>query len=283
MARVVIFGSGHVASDLLVKIERSPAVELVGIIGRSQDSPGILLARKVGANFLTSGFAGLSKSLEHHNLDWVIDASSAEANVTVRSITRASGVRLLDLTPSPDSYPFLQGFTNPSELNDQAHVGLVSCGAQSAFPVLVGLGVLGEFSHVELTSSLSSASVGKGTRANLDAYIEKTTKALDQIARSSKVILIVNPAEPPIDMTVTMFVKFIDESIQEIEVQQQMSAMLPRVLELIPGLSFLDDPLKVGDFFQIAFRVKGEGDYLPSYAGNLDVINRAAMTILEGQ
>lgn len=283
MIQLVIFGSGHVASDLLIKIQRSSLVELVGIVGRSEDSPGIGLARELGATFLTSGFAGLSKLLETETVDWVIDASSAEANVTVRSITKARGVRLLDLTPSPDSFPFLQGFSAPSEMAGRKHVGLVSCGAQSAFPVLTGLSELGEIAHVELTSSLSSASVGSGTRANLDAYIEKTTKALDLIAASSKVILIVNPAEPPIDMTVTMFVKFGDETLRTFQVRRRIRAMLPRLLELIPGLAFLDDPLRVGDFFQIAFRVKGAGDYLPQYAGNLDVINRAAMSILESQ
>lgn len=278
---VAVFGSGNVGSDLLIKLSRSRTLSIEAVIGRRPDSPGVLLAKEQGLRVSASGLEGLDKTLSSGSVDWVIDASSTVANASVLEIARAHDVRVLDLTPSVESTPFLPGFTDIKGLSGKDHIGLVSCGAQASFPVLTALAHLGEIKRVELTSSLASASVGPGTRVNLDAYIDKTSDALLRIARESKVILIVNPADPPIEMSVTLFVQFEDNSVTPATLSDALDRRWAEILKLIPGIVLVGIPTRTADHIQLSFKVTGAGDYLPKYAGNLDVITRAAVNFLE--
>lgn len=121
---------------------------------------------------------------------------------------RRSGVRLLDFTPSSLNKQFCPGALE--ELPDGRDIGLISCGGQSSIPVVSLLRRRWQFKSVELTSALASRSVGPATRKNLDEYISKTERALRHYSRAAdaKVILIVKPAVPPVNMRVSLFVQF---------------------------------------------------------------------------
>jgi acetaldehyde dehydrogenase (acetylating) len=278
---VVVFGTGNVGSDLLMKLSRSSRLAVGAVIGRRADSPGVLLARERGFLVLTAGAESLGEFLATNRVRWVIDASSTAVNQAVLEIAQAHSVRVLDLTPSAESTPFLPGVSDIAQFVDHSHVGLVSCGAQASFPVLSVLTELGRLKRIELTSSLASDSVGPGTRSNIDAYIDKTSDALLQISDESKVILIINPATPPIDMSFSLFLQFRDYSVTPLAAATALARRWPEVLELVPGLSMVASPKWMGDHIQISFKVEGAGDFLPKYAGNLDVITRAAVSFLE--
>lgn len=278
---IAVFGTGNVGSDLIVKLSRSPRLAVSAVIGRRSDSPGVLLAKDLGFPVFAGGTHSLKEFLSSNRVRWVVDASSATVNETVLEIASAHSVPVLDLTPSAQSMPFLPGFSDLALFRDYGHVGLVSCGAQASFPILSVVAELGRLKRIELTSSLASDSVGPGTRANIDAYIDKTSDALLELADESKVILIINPALPAIDMSLSVFLQFQDDSVTPLLVANKLTSRWADIVALVPGLTMTASPKWTADHIQVSFKVEGAGDFLPKYAGNLDVITRAAVNFLE--
>lgn len=276
---VGIFGTGNIGSDLMAKLLKSDDVSIEFVVGRRDDSPGIKLARKSGIPSSVEGIAGLRAALESAKVDWVADTSSAETHILVReAVLPHSGIRLLDFTPSALSEQFCPGALE--ELPDGRDIGLISCGGQSSIPLVSLLRRRWEIKSVELTSALASKSVGPATRANLDEYITKTERALRHYSGTEdvKVILIVNPAAPPINMRVSLFVQF-TESIQTDEVDRYLLDFSSQLNEYIPNFRLLGKTAQVGDDLLISFQVTGFGDYLPPYAGNLDILTHTAVNI----
>lgn len=281
-ARIGVFGTGNIGSDLLIKLSKSSKVSVEFVVGRSETSRGIKLARELGYRVFVGGLESLAVALANHPVDWLADASNASTHLELRhQVEGKFGTRVLDFTPSMASEFYSPGTGQP--LPTGWDISLISCGGQSSLPVLAVLKNLGAIDRVELVSSLASRSVGLGTRENLDEYIETTERAISYFSQcaESKVVLIINPAEPPINMRVTLFVRF--KSLVSADLVESILNQRANELAIwIPNLKFLTPAASSGSDIQISYQVTGNGDLLPPYAGNLDVLTHVAMKIFEG-
>jgi acetaldehyde dehydrogenase len=135
--------------------------------------------------------------------------------------------------------------------------------------------------YIEVVSSIASASAGPATRVNLDEYIHTTEQAIKFFTGISqtKAILNLNPAFPCIDMQTTIFakVKYLDMQ----KFTRLAEDIEKKVQNYVPGYKILLNPLIENKRIIVIIQVKGQGDYLPDYAGNLDIINCAALAIAE--
>lgn len=281
--RIGLFGTGNIGSDLLIKMSKSSRTSIEFVVGRSETSRGVMIARELGYRVFVGGLESLEKALQSYQIDWLADASNATTHLEVRKLVQEkSGIRVLDFTPSHLSEAYSPGTGQP--IPRGWDLSLISCGGQSSLPLLEELKGLGEMERVELVSSLASRSVGPGTRANLDEYIETTEKAIATFTgcRESKVVLIINPAEPPINMRVTLFVRF-KSSVSAQKVEALLQQKREKLSSWIPQLKFLAPAALWGQDLQISYQVTGNGDYLPPYAGNLDVLTHVAVKVFEGE
>lgn len=279
LTRVGVFGTGNIGSDLIAKLLKRNDVHISFVVGRRADSPGVVMAQRAGVPVFVSGLSGLRDALESYSADWVADTSSAETHIAVREIlNQRPGVKLLDFTPSPLSRPYCPG--SLEQLPDDSDIGLISCGGQSSIPVIALLGERWRISAIELTSALASRSVGPATRENLDQYISKTESAIRHYSGCSdvKVILIINPANPPINMRVSLYIQF-EETVPTKEIDAHLRSNLDRLERFIPNFKLVGEVASAGDFALVSFQVTGLGDYLPPYAGNLDILTHTAMEI----
>jgi acetaldehyde dehydrogenase len=206
---VVVFGTGKIGSDLILKfIKLSLPLNLI-VIGRRKESSGIEIASKHSIEFHTDGMNSLAEILKSRKIDYLIDASSAETHEMILDILDSNQkISIIDLTPSKKSKSFVLGIDKLTTKN--FNIGLISCGAQVSIPPLITISNFYPIEYVEIVTSLSSKSVGIATRDNLDDYIYKTEEAIVHYAGSSraKAILIVNPAKPEIPMNISLYLKF---------------------------------------------------------------------------
>jgi len=279
--KVGIFGTGNIGTDLLVKLGKQPAIEVSFVIGRRLDSPGIKMAKSLEIPFNVDGLLGLEAALLDHQIEWLADTSSAMLHTDVRKIVEnCSTARILDFTPSKLSTPFVPMVdTNVSTARD---LGLISCGAQSSIPLVSLIAEKFNLTRVELVSSLASKSVGPATRLNLDEYIEKTEQALTSYSDcpNVKAILIVNPASPPINMSVALYLRSDNPGFQPRKLDDLIQNRIFELSMHIPNFRQLGPVVKIGEDLLIAYEVTGSGDYLPPFAGNLDVLTHAAARIM---
>lgn len=279
--KVGIFGTGNIGTDLLVKLSKQPEIEVSFVIGRRADSPGIKLARDLGVFSSVEGLSGLKAALLENQIEWVADTSSAMLHTEVRKIVEDfSTARILDFTPSDLSTPFVPMVDR--QFSTARDLGLISCGAQSSIPLVSLIAEKFKLTRVELVSSLASQSVGPATRLNLDEYIEKTERALSSYSRCSnvKAILIVNPALPPINMSVALYLRSNESGFQPSQVNKLISDRLTELKAHIPNFRQLGPAVQRDEDLLIAYEVTGSGDYLPAFAGNLDVLTHAAAGII---
>jgi len=196
---VAIIGTGKIGIDLLFKIRRSKILTCVLVSGRSANSDGLKIARELG---ISTSIHGIDAVLECGNIDIIFDATSAAAHIKHWQLIDKTGIRIIDMTPSKLGKSVVPA-VNILEATVLQHVNMISCGGQSSLPIINAVSsVVNEIDYVELVSSISSKSAGKATRVNLDEYIDNTELAILEFskAKRSKVILILNPAEPPVNM-----------------------------------------------------------------------------------
>jgi acetaldehyde dehydrogenase len=159
---------------------------------------------------------------------------------------------------------------------------MITCGGQASIPVAYALSKLhSEIEYIEVASSIASRSAGPATRYNIDEYIDATEGALIKFtnARRAKAILILNPAHPPIDMQTTIYVKIDNPDITE--ARRAVTSMAEQIRKYVPGYEVIVPPTMEGSKLVTTVRVRGNGDHLPQYAGNLDIINCAAVAMAE--
>lgn len=282
-SRVGIFGTGNIGTDLLVKLSKIQECEIAFVIGRNNDSRGVRVARELGMNLYLGGLEDLRVALDAHSVDWVADTSSAEVHTKVREIVLPHpGIRILDFTPSRLSTPYVPAIQGLED--SERDLGLISCGAQSSLPLVHLIAQRWHLARVELVSSLASKSVGPATRLNLDEYIEKTEASLRHYGacQNVKTILIVNPAEPPINMTVSLYIQFGNKSPEAKLVDQLIGENFDYLTNFIPNFRLLAASENIGEDILITYEVTGNGDYLPPYAGNLDVLTATAAKLVTG-
>jgi acetaldehyde dehydrogenase len=274
--RAAILGPGNIGTDLMVKLRRVPIIDVALLVGIYEDSPGLERARAAG---IEVSAAGMEAVLARDDIELVFDATSAHAHAEGAPRLREAGKVVIDLTPAAVG-PYVVPSVNLGEHLDAPNVNMVSCGGQATIPFVHAVDRVGDVSYAEIVATISSRSAGQGTRQNIDEFTVTTARGLEVVggADQGKAIIILNPAEPPILMRDTIFAVVRDPRRDEIA--ESVHAMADDMRRHVPGLRllFLDVD---GDRVTIMIEVEGAGDFLPRYAGNLDVMTAAATRVGE--
>jgi acetaldehyde dehydrogenase len=279
---VSILGSGQIGTDLLVKLSKLSEFKVTLVSGRREDSPGLKIAKGLSIPTSTEGIDGI---LGLKDLNVVIDCTSAADHLVHWEIIKDLNIHVLDMTPAKigDVYiPYV--LPTKSKLEKRyLNLNLVTCGGQSASPIVHALSKILKISRVEIASNIASLSAGPATRANIDEYIHTTESVLEMVsgALDTKAILVLNPAVPPITMQTTIYVDF--EEVLELDegsILNCINQTTRGMQSYVPGVRLLMRPVITPNRVTITLQVKGNGDYLPSYSGNLDIINAAAIQAL---
>lgn len=277
--RVAILGSGNIGTDLLVKVLRSEAMTCTAFIGRRSGSPGMLKAESLGVNVSSESIDYLR---QHPDCcDLVFDATSARDHRAHWEILRHLGLPVIDLTPAQIGGMCVPA-VNMQQCLSQPNVNMVTCGGQAAIPIAYAIGQTHQdVDYVEVVSSIASRSAGPATRLNLDEYIHTTEHGVKQFsgARRTKAILNLNPAEPCINMQTTVLARVAQPDLAAL--RDAVHEISRKIRAYVPGYEVILGPLLEGDRVVVMVRVRGLGDYLPAYAGNLDIINCAAIATAE--
>ncbi len=276
--RVAIIGTGNIGADLMIKVERSPLLELVGMAGIDPDSDGLRRARERGHRVTHLGLADLLDQVP--GIDLAFDATSAAAHPEHARLLAARGIRSVDLTPAALG-PAVVPPVNLSEHADAPEVTLITCGAQATIPVVAAISRVAPLPYAETVSTVASRSAGPGTRQNIDEFTAATARGLETIggAQRAKAIIILNPAEPPIMMRNTIYAEVGDADHAAIEAS--IHAAVAAVAAYVPGYRLTGGPLFADGVATVMVEVEGAGDNLPPYAGNLDIMTSAAVRVAE--
>ena len=281
--RCALIGSGNIGTDLIYKIQRSPVLEPVWMVGIDPESEGLARAREMGLKTTAAGVDGLLPHVLEDNIQIAFDATSAYVHAENSRKLNALGVMMIDLTPAaigPLCVP-------PVNLREHAekvemNVNMISCAGQATIPIVAAVSSVQPVSYGEIVASLASKSIGPGTRANLDEFTYTTSNAIEVVgkARKGKALAIINPAEPPMMMRNTISCLTDDEPQQE-KITASVLAMIREVQKYVPGYRLVNGPLFDGKRVTVFMEVAGLGDYLPKYAGNLDIMTAAATRTAE--
>lgn len=276
--KVAIIGSGNIGSDLLAKLLRSDTLEVVGMAGIERDSPGLARAASAGVLATYEGLSGLLERVDR--IDLAFDATSARAHREHARLLAGRGIRCVDMTPAALG-PAVVPSVNIDAHRDAMDINLITCGAQATVPVVAALSRVARVQYAEIVSTISARSAGPGTRQNIDEFTQSTAAALERVggAERGKAIILLNPADPPIVMRNTVYADLRDHD--EALVTDAVLAAVARVAEYVPGYRLTTPPLVDGALVTVLLEVQGAGDYLPSYAGNLDIMTSAAVRVAE--
>jgi acetaldehyde/propanal dehydrogenase len=281
--KCALIGSGNIGTDLIYKLRRSEVLEPVWMVGIDPASEGLALAKELGLKVTSDGIDGLLPYIAADDIQIAFDATSAYVHAENSRKVNAQGVLMIDLTPAaigPLCVPpvNLREHTAKLEMN----VNMISCAGQATIPMVYAVSRLQSVSYAEIIASLSSKSVGPGTRANLDEFTYTTSNALKAVggAREGKAIAIINPAEPPMIMRNTVYCRT-DEAPRAKEIIESVHDMIAEVQKYVPGYKLVNGPIFDGNRVAIYLEVAGLGDYLPRYAGNLDIMTAAATRTAE--
>ena len=276
-AKVGIMGSGNIGTDLMYKIERSDFLEMSVMVGIDPESDGLKRAKNRGYTVIDTGIDGLSEKLDM--VDIVFDATSAYAHHKNNEILVASGKKVIDLTPAAIG-PFVVPSVNLREHLDKENVNMVTCGGQATIPIIHAINRVVAVEYAEIVATIASKSAGPGTRANIDEFTRTTSKAIEEIggAKKGKAIIILNPAEPPLIMRDTVHI-LIEHEVDESLIINSINKMIEQVKKYVPGYSLRGEPQFDGKKISVFLEVNGAADYLPAYAGNLDIMTAAAVQV----
>ena len=277
--RVAILGSGNIGTDLLIKVQRSNFLECVLFIGRNLASPGMGKAIALGFKVSEESIGSILKNPD--TVDLVFDATSAKDAKVHWEILNKLGKIVIDLTPAKLGLLCIPA-VNLDEVLKHRNVNMITCGGQASIPLVYLISkTQRNVEYIEVVSSIASKSAGPATRLNLDEYIDTTENGIRYFSGVSrtKAILNLNPANPCIDMQTTIFAQ-LDNPDMDILISA-VATMVNKIQKYVPGYSLLVPPIYENGRIAIMVKVQGLGDYLPKYAGNLDIINCAAIKITE--
>lgn len=301
--KVAIIGSGNIGTDLMFKVMRlSESLEVAAMVGIDAASDGLARANRLGIPITTNGVDGLLAMPDFGDIGIVFDATSAGAHLKNDAALQLSDVKVIDLTPAAIG-PFVVPAVNLDGLVESRNVNMVTCGGQATIPIVAAIARTSPVPYAEIVASIASLSAGPGTRANIDEFTETTAHAIEQVggAKRGKAIIILNPAEPPLIMRDTVLA--LTEAGDHQSMRDSIEAMVADVAKYVPGYRLRqqvqietvasNDPRRrlVGlesagsDLLQVSayLEVEGAAHYLPSYAGNLDIMTSAALRVAEVQ
>jgi acetaldehyde dehydrogenase len=290
-ASVAIVGSGNISTDLLYKLLRSDWLEPRWMVGIDPASEGLARARKLGLETTHEGVDWLLAQPEKPDL--VFEATSAYVHRAAAPKYAAAGIRAIDLTPAAVG-PAVIPPANLREHLDAPNINMITCGGQATIPIVYAVNRAvcekGGVPYAEIVASVSSVSAGPGTRANIDEFTKTTSKGVQTIggAGRGKAIIILNPADPPMIMRDTIFCA-IPEDADRDAIAKSIHEVVAEVQSYVPGYRLLNEPQfdepsmhSGGQALVTTFvEVEGAGDYLPPYAGNLDIMTAAATKVGE--
>jgi len=277
--KVGIIGTGNIGTDLLLKIEKSEKLQCTLFMGRRKNSKGIGIAEKMGVPFSTDSIEPLKD--RPWICDLVFDATSAQQHMRHTSILQKLGIYQIDLTPARTGkmcVPVL----NLDSCTGLPDVNMVTCGGQGAIPIIYAIkNVCQKIAYAEVVATIASKSAGIGTRDNIDEFTKTTKDAIKELCSlsSAKAIITLNPAEPPIHMHNTIYLLIEKPDMEQIT--KSVLKMEKAVQEYVPGYKVILKPTFENGRVTTMIEVTGAGDYLPPYAGNLDIITSAAIQVAE--
>lgn len=295
--KVAIIGSGNIGTDLMIKVMRnSKHLEMGAMVGVDPQSDGLARAERLGISTTAGGIDGLLALDVFADIDIAFDATSAGAHKKHDEILQRHGVQVIDLTPAAIG-PYVIPAIN-LEAENASNMNMVTCGGQATIPMVAAVSRVAKVHYAEIVASIASKSAGPGTRANIDEFTETTRAAIEKLggAERGKAIIVLNPAEPPLIMRDTIFV--LSEAANQAAVEESIAAMVASVQAYVPGYRLKqrvqfdvispEQPLNVpglglrhGLKTSIFLEVEGAAHYLPSYAGNLDIMTSAALACAE--
>jgi acetaldehyde dehydrogenase len=287
MTIAAIVGPGNIGTDLLVKLQRSVGIDIRYMVGVDPASDGLARARKLGVEASAGGVDWLLAQPDRPDL--VFEATSAGAHAANAPRYAEAGVTAIDLTPAAVG-PFLCPPVNLGDNIEAINVNMITCGGQATVPIVHAVSRVTPVPYAEIVASISSRSAGPGTRANIDEFTETTSLALESVggAARGRAIIILNPVEPPMIMRDTVFCAISPDADRDV-IAESIHAMVADVQTYVPGYRMKADPqfddpqpswngnARVATFLE----VRGNGDYLPEWAGNLDIMTAAAVRVGE--
>ena len=281
--KCALIGPGNIGADLLAKLQRSPVLEPVWMVGIDPTSDGLKRAQEMGIKTTSDGVDGLVPHIKADGVQIVFDATSAYVHAENSRKVNAQGALMIDLTPAaigPYCVPpvNLKEHVGKAEMN----VNMVTCGGQATIPMVAAISRVQPVEYGEIIATVSSKSAGPGTRKNIDEFTRTTAGAVEKVggAKKGKAIIIINPAEPPMIMRDTVHCLVEGEPDKE-AITASIHAMLVEVQKYVPGYKLVNGPVFDGNRVSVFLEVEGLGDYLPKYAGNLDIMTAAAARTAE--
>jgi len=297
-AKVAIIGSGNIGTDLMMKVmRRSPMLQMGALVGIDPSSDGLARAQRLNVTTTHEGIEGLQKLPEWRDISIVFDATSAGAHTRHHEVVASAGKVMIDLTPAAIG-PYVVPVVNGDAHLEAQNVNMVTCGGQATIPIVAAVSSVSTVHYAEIVASIASKSAGPGTRANIDEFTETTSLAIEKVggAKKGKAIIILNPAEPPMIMRDTVFT--LSSGAEEAAIERAVETMVAKVAAYVPGYRLKqrvqferfgsNNPVRIpglGEFegikTSVFLEVEGAADYLPAYAGNLDIMTSAAMATAE--
>lgn len=281
---IALIGSGNIGTDLMIKALRSPLLNPVWMVGIDENSDGLKRARALGLKTTHLGIDELLKHIEADNIQIAFDATSAYVHGENNRKLQIKGVKVIDLTPAaigPYCVPAVNIeslMADTESLSKTDNLNMVTCGGQATIPIIAAISRVQIVDYGEIVATIASKSAGPGTRKNIDEFTRTTADAIEKIggATQGKAIIVMNPAEPPLMMRDTVHCLTQDEPDQE-AITASVLAMIEQVQQYVPGYQLKNGPVFDGKRVSVFLEVAGLGDYLPEYAGNLDIMTSAAL------
>jgi acetaldehyde dehydrogenase len=271
---VAIVGSGNIGTDLLYKLLRSDSLRPRYMVGIESASDGLRRAASLGLEVSSDGIDWLLNRPDPPAM--VFEATSAKVHRGHAPRYREAGIRSIDLTPAAVG-PYVVPPVNLDAQIEQENISMVTCGGQATIPIVYAVSRAARVEYAEIVASIASRSAGPGTRANIDEFTRATAAGIEQVggAAHGKAIIILNPADPPLVMRDTVFCSLHSGSDRQ-EVLDSIESMVAEVQKYVPGYRLVRSPQFDDEKVTVFLQIEGSGDFLPTYAGNLDIMTSAA-------